>query len=174
MNVTLELAEAGSDNMRIVHNFFPHYFADMSEFDPNLIINEFGLPMWEPFGLPGPRTPDECVAFNWWIRDQCRCYVVRAEGNPAGFVVVNSGGPHLPPNTDHDVQDFYIAPKYRRQGVGTQAARLAFDLFQGRWAVFQLARNAPAIAFWHKLVADYTRGDFENLENGTLQRFSNV
>ncbi len=69
--------------------------------------------------------------------------------------------------------DFFITPKYRGQGVGRLAARAAFDLHHGRWQVEELARNAPAIRFWHHVIDKYTRGQYENRNNGAQQRFAN-
>ena len=39
--------------------------------------------------------------------------------------------------------------------------------------MFQLARNGPALAFWHKIIAEYTGNDYKSLDDGTQQRFSN-
>ncbi len=169
----IKLSRANEQEAQIVKNFFVAYFYDMSQYDDNLIINAYGLPMWEPFGLPGPTTFEECVQFNWWIRDKCFLYLIRANENPAGFVIICADKSHLAPEIDYELLDFYIAPKYRRTGIGQQAARAAFDLFQGRWQVFELAKNTPALIFWQKVIADYTGGQYENLDSGTQQRFSN-
>jgi predicted acetyltransferase len=171
MQVTL--ARAGAAEMHIVRNFFVGYFYDMTQYDPNLIINEHGLPMWEPFGLPGPRTADECAPFNWWIRDDCEHYIIRADSHPVGFVIILRDKNHLLPEIDQELMDFYVAPKYRRQGIGQQAARLAFELYQGMWQVFQLDLNTPARVFWQGVINEYTGGQYENLDNGTQQRFRN-
>ena len=112
--------------------------------------------------------------YNWWIRDRCRQYLILADGHPAGFVIINPGPRASAGLTvDYELLDFFIAHKYRRQGVGRQAARLAFDRFQGRWEVAQLAGNAPAVAFWNRVIAAYTRGEYETLDDGARQRFRN-
>lgn len=169
----IRLTRALDDDMQIVRNMFLGYFYDMSQYDDNLIINDYGLPMWAPFGLPGPRSADECVRFNWWIRDRCEHYVIRGDGGPAGFVIICADPAHLPEGVEYELMDFYVAPRYRRRGVGRAAARLAFELHHGSWVVYQLARNAPALRFWHELIADYTGGSFTMLDEGTQQRFRN-
>jgi len=171
--VHVEIHPARPDEMPTLRNLFVAYFYDLSQYDPNLIINEHGLPMWAPSGGPGPRTHDECAPFNWWIRDCCLPYLVRADGKLAGFLHVCADPDHLDPDVDFQLLDFYIAPPFRGKGVGRQAARLAFDAHRGRWQVFQLARNSPALAFWHKIIAEYTGNDHKNLDDGTQQRFSN-
>jgi predicted acetyltransferase len=166
------------DDLAIVRNMFTAYFYDMSQYDDGLAINCYGLPTWIASGLPGPRTQEECAAHNWWIRGAAWPHVIRADGNPAGFTIIlpheRHGGPtYLPPEIDYEVLDFWIAPKYRRQGVGRQAAWLAFDTYRGTWLVIELARNTPARAFWHGVIADYTAGRYDSLEGGTQQRFRN-
>jgi predicted acetyltransferase len=171
MTVTLTRTTPATDH--IVRNMFVAYFYDMSQYDDNLIINAHGLPMWLPFGLPGPTTLDECIAFNWWIRDLCECYIIQSDGSPAGFVILLTKQEKLPKGTDYELMDFYIAPKYRRSGIGAQAARLAFDLHHGTWIVYQLERNLPARSFWQTVINHYTNGNYTNLDGGTQQRFQN-
>lgn len=170
MDVRLELAN--DETRQIVRNQFTAYFFDLSQYDDNLIINQYGLPWWAPSGPPGPRTHDECARMNWWVRDDCQHYIIRAGAVPAGFTIICDDPRHLAPGVDFELMDFYIAPKYRRVGVGRRAARLAFDTRRGgTWQVFQLARNAPALRFWHGVIAEYTGGRYESLDNGTQQRF---
>ncbi len=159
--------------MRAVRHFFVAFFYDLSQYDDNLIINEAGLPMWEPSGLPGPQTFEECATLNWWIRDRCVHYLIRVDGIPAGFVTICAEKEYIPEGVDYELLDFYIAPKHRRHGIGRQAALAAFNLYHGRWSVFELARNLPARAFWQSVIGEYTRGRYENLDGGTQQQFSN-
>ena len=171
MNVTIEIA--APETLFIVKNMFTAYFYDMSQYDDGLIINVSGLPLWAAFGLPGPKSHEECVAMNWWIRDRCDAIIVRADGVPAGFAFACADKTHIPPEIDFELLDFYIAPKYRRQGVGRQAAGLIFDRQRGKWQLFELACNLPALAFWHGFLKEYTGGIYENLDDGTQQRFDN-
>ena len=167
------LAEVTDDTRHVLRNLFTVYFSELSQWDPLVALNEHGLPVWIAFGLPQPRTHDECVTYNWWIRDSCRQYLILADGHPAGFVIINPGPQFLPEGVDYDLLDFFVAHKYRRQGIGRQAARAAFDLSHGQWEVVQLEGNAPAIAFWNGVVAEYTGGRYESLDGGTRQRFGN-
>lgn len=173
MPVSVRPAVSDVDRSAVL-NFFVAYLLDLSRYDDNLILNEHGLPMWEPFGLPGPTTPQECAAFNWWIRGRCLIYVIAvAEDRPAGFAVVCADHEHVPPEIDFEMLDFYIAPKYRGQGVGRAAAGQIFERHRGVWQVLQLARNRPAIDFWHRVIGEITNNDFEILDDGAQQRFSN-
>ena len=177
MKITLERA---TDATRpIIHHFFLQFFYALAEFDPYIYINDFGLPIYQPDGPPapgsGPRTFDEAVQMNFWMRDQCEQYIIRADGRPAGYVMVAAGMAHLPEGAQYEILDFYIAPPYRRKGAGSRAAKLAFNLHHGAWIVYELQRNEPAKAFWRKVIGAYTRGNFA--ESGTdydvSQRFEN-
>lgn len=167
------LAEVTDETRHVLRNLFTVYFSELSQWDDLVALNEHGLPVWTAFGLPQPRTHDECITYNWWIRDNCRQYLILADERPAGFVIINPGPSYLPDGVDFDLLDFFVAHKHRRQGIGRQAARAAFDLFHGRWEVAQLEGNAPALAFWNGVVVEYTGGRFEALDGGTRQRFGN-
>lgn len=57
-----------------------------------------------------------------------------------------------------DLAEFFVLRAYRRRGAGAAAARQLFDRFPGRWEVRELAENAPAIAFWRRVIDRYTGG----------------
>ncbi len=173
MQATVKLERTTNRTEHIVKNMFVAYLYDTAPYGDECVINEHGLPVWGAFDLPDPRTHDECVRFNWWIRDRCERYVIRADGVPAGFMTILLDATYLPPDVDYELMDFFITPKYRGQGVGRLAARAAFDLYHGRWQVEELARNTPAIRFWHRVIDEYTRGQYENGSNGARQRFAN-
>lgn len=167
----VELAEVTEGSRHILRNLFTVYFSELSQWDELVALNEHGLPVWTAFGKPPPRTHDECADYNWWIRDGCRQYLILADGKPAGFVLINAGPNELPSGVDYELLDFFIAHKYRRQGVGRQAARAAFDLFAGRWEVAELTENIPAVAFWNKVIDEYTGDQYESLDEGARQQF---
>ncbi len=169
----VEVREALGDDRQIVRNMFLFYFHDLAQWADSLAVNAYGLPVETRAEGTTPRTLEEAVTYNWWIRDECKLFVIRADGNPAGFAVVNAQTKNLPADVDVDMLDFFIASKYRRQGIGRVAARFLFDEFRGRWLVEQLAGNAAAIAFWNHVVGEYTNGDYEKLDNGAAQRFDN-
>lgn len=177
MNVTLE--PATHETRDIVRHFFLEFFYTLSEYDDHIHINDFGLPIYRPDGPPrpgeGPRTPKQAVRANWWLRGEFEQYIIRADARPAGYAIVAARAPHLPPGVEYELLDFYIAPPYRRRGVGREAARLVFGAHRGVWVVYQLQRNAPAKAFWRRVIGEYTRGNFIQIETDrdVHQRFTN-
>ena len=55
-------------------------------------------------------------------------WLFRVDGNLAGFALLYIGEPH-------DVAEFFVMRKYRRLGVGRQAARKLFSGYTGAWTV---------------------------------------
>ena len=172
MNISITRVETDDDQC-VVWHFFLAFFYDLSRYDPDIAIVESGLPHYEPSGNPRPRTFDEFIESNFWVRGDSFQYIIRADEQPAGYAVVCSGNAHIPPEIDFELLDFYIVPKYRGQGIGRQAARLVFDAHRGAWQVFELAANEPAKVFWLRVIGEYTGGVYQNLDDGTQQRFTN-
>lgn len=172
----VNLIPATSDKQKqIVRNFFVPYYYALTEYDALILINEYGIPTWGPQGLPGPTNFTELYETNQWVREKCEQYIIEVDGVPAGFVILCAVKEVLIPNVDIELLDFFVAPKYRRQKVGYIAAQAAFDLHHARWEVFHLAGNAPARAFWKKVIADYTHNNFQSQtdERGTHELFAN-
>lgn len=108
--------------------------------------------------------------------DEAAAYIATANGHLAGFALVDratkvaAGG--------HWMDQFFVLKKYRRAGVGSALAVAVFDARPGAWEVGQMPANAPARAFWHRLIGTYTGGRYteHRLESGwwqgTIQCFS--
>lgn len=169
----IQVFEAKDQDRLIVRNMFLFYFHHLAQWDEGLAINAYGLPVWKAFGDPTPRTLEEAVTYNWWIRDECRLFLFWVDDYPAGFAIVNAQAKNLPADVDADMLDFFLASKYRRQGIGRVAARSLFDLFPGRWEVAQLTGNTAAIAFWNQVIGEYANNEYEKLDDGARQRFDN-
>jgi predicted acetyltransferase len=117
---------------------------------------------------------------HYWVEEERYPFLVWVNGRLAGFALVSrynylTGG--------HDawvIAEFFVMRKYRRQGVGEAAAWRIFELFPGDWQVAQLMENAPATAFWRKVIGRYTGGGFEEvtLDNdnwrGPVQKFESA
>lgn len=104
-------------------------------------------------------------------------FLVRVDGKLAGFALC-AGKSRLTGEAGvHDVAEFFVLRRYRRSGVGEQAARWLFDRFPGRWEVRQRTENTPATAFWRCVIDRYTGGRFEeevladDRWQGPVQRF---
>lgn len=129
---------------------------------------------------------DGCFGYRYldfyWTETHRKPFLLKTEGQVCGFVLVRLDvqSALAPESTAHNIAEFFIMRKYRRRGIGQQAATLAFDRFRGSWEVFQVAGHSTAQQFWRKVIGAYTGGSYEEgfLDNaawhGTVQRFSNA
>jgi predicted acetyltransferase len=91
-------------------------------------------------------------------------FLIRAGARTAGFVLATHGSPGSEDAAVHDVAEFFVLRRYRRSGVGRQAAALLFQAFPGPWTVRVLERNTRALMFWRRAVLDFTRGSVHEAE----------
>ncbi|GED67781.1 hypothetical protein BRE01_14830 [Brevibacillus reuszeri] len=122
------------------------YLYDFSEFLP-IDVNEDGC-----FGYP---YVDE-----YWSDPVRHPFFVKVEGKLAGFVLVRSFPDHNNEQV-YSIAEFFMMKRFRRHGLGKTVAHEIFRKFPGKWEVFQIRSNLPAIAFWRKSIAEYTRNDFQ-------------
>jgi predicted acetyltransferase len=140
--MNIEVIEATREQIPILQNLGHSYVYDLSE-----------LTGWScnPDGLFGCRDDE------FWFGDTHH-FLVRVGGEIAGFACVNREVNDA--RSDWDVAEFFILRKFRGKGVGKYVARWLFDRFPGHWEVGQMLPNTPAIAFWDKVVAEYTGGNY--------------
>ena len=89
-----------------------------------------------------------------------------------GFAMVATGGatPGGPP-VDYRMAEFFVARTWRRRGVGRFAVELILNRFAGRWQITEYLRNPVAVAFWRRVVANYTQGRYqERVTNGEVRQ----
>jgi len=104
-----------------------------------------------------------------------RTFLFRQGRSVVGFAMVAIRPAFwMSPGIDVCISEFYVVPRARGRGVGEAAARRLFRLWPGRWEISEVPANAPAIAFWRRVVGRYTGGNFEELEvrGGPTQRFT--
>ncbi|MBS5873652.1 MAG: GNAT family N-acetyltransferase [Clostridiales bacterium] len=106
---------------------------------------------------------------DYWNEEGRFPYFIRVDDKLAGFVLVRSCCEYNTMENPHNIAEFFVLQKYRRQGVGKQAAKMIFDLHRGGWEVTQWASNVPAQKFWRAVINEYTGGAFDafgSLEEG--------
>jgi len=87
-------------------------------------------------------------------------FVIRANGQPAGFALVTRGSPVTEDPSDLDVAEFFVARRYRRSSVGRSAAFQLWDRMPGHWIVRVSEGNRRGLPFWRRIIAEYTHGVF--------------
>jgi predicted acetyltransferase len=160
----VSMRPAAAEDRAVLENLAQLYtydWSEMSHFD----IGENG------------RFEDMALA-PYWTDDWRHPFLLRVGDRLAGFALILersrlTGAPGV-----FDMAEFFVLRKFRRQGVGLQAAFTAFDRFKGRWEVRQRDENAAATAFWRRAIGEYTRGNYQEVRwnspkwTGLVQTFS--
>lgn len=135
----------------VLGNLFELYLHDMSETFPLELgaDGRFGYERLPTFFAEPERH------FPFWIR---------CGGALAGFALAMRGSPATDDPTHLDVAEFFVLRRYRRTGVGREAAFALFDRLRGHWVVRVSTGNARGSAFWPGVVAAYTGGAFASRE----------
>jgi predicted acetyltransferase len=155
--VKVEVVSAAYEEKAVVRRLLELYHYDFTEF-LHLELNQHG-----EFGyryLDHYWAPDE--------RETRLPFLVRADGKLAGFALVRRVG-----DGPWKMAEFFVARMYRRAGVGSEAALAVFETCPGAWEVHEIAANAPAQAFWRRVIGAATDGQFEEEVNAdaVVQRF---
>ena len=129
------------------------YRHDFSEFD-GCDLNELGK--------YGYRYLD-----HYWTEEDRHPFILYVDGKVAGFVLVNTIGNTR--ESDYFIGEFCVLRKYRGKGIGKKVAFAIFDRFPGVWEVATHIKNTPAIAFWQKVIEDYSEGSYKMYSNGIGQ-----
>ncbi|QQG44662.1 MAG: GNAT family N-acetyltransferase [Candidatus Roizmanbacteria bacterium] len=102
-------------------------------------------------------------------------FFIKVDGNVAGFVLVNNYS--IVAKGAKSIGEFFVEQKYRKQGVGKEAAKKVFDLFPGKWEIRQLHSNPQGQIFWRKVIKEYIDDNYQEVMlnnekwHGTAQIF---
>ena len=108
----------------------------------------------------------------WFVDSTVTPLVIVRGSDLVGFAMVASGGgtPGGPP-VDYRMAEFFVARTWRRRGVGRLAVELILNRFAGRWQITEYLRNPTAVAFWRRVVANYTQNRYqERVTNGEVRQ----
>ena len=145
--MNFELRETTLADRAVVDRLMELYLHDFSEFDGS-DVDEHGLYRYYDLDY-------------YWMEPARAALVVQVEGKWAGFVLTSDeiqleGG-------ERSVAEFFILRKYRRSGLGTRVAEALFERTLAQWEVGVHLSNAPACAFWRRMIANYTGGKFREV-----------
>jgi predicted acetyltransferase len=95
----------------------------------------------------------------YWSEPENRFpFLIRAGSRLAGLALVTRGSPVSEDPNDFDIAEFFVLRRYRRSGVGRQAAFLLWNQFAVRWFVRVSEGNQQGLRFWANVIAEYTSG----------------
>ncbi|MBL8698638.1 MAG: hypothetical protein JNK67_09715 [Alphaproteobacteria bacterium] len=87
-------------------------------------------------------------------------YLARRGAIPVGFGLVGAPPPGSAPPDTRDLQEFFVLRRHRRAGIGGRLATAIWSDRPGPWLVRALHDNLPAVPFWRRTIAAYTRGAY--------------
>jgi predicted acetyltransferase len=107
-----------------------------------------------------------------WFGDPSVNPLVILRGNePVGFAMVARGAMPGRPPVDYRMAEFFVGRTHRRRGIGRLAVELILNRFAGRWEITEYLRNPVAESFWRRVVANYTKGKYqERVTNGEVRQ----
>ena len=146
----VEMSDAETADLPIVLNLVPYYIYDMSE--------------WMGWNCKADGTYGGCDDLPEYLSEPWgSLHVLRVNDKLAGFTSVRrlSESP-----ASFDMGEFFVIRKFRRKGVGKEAAKHLFERFRGDWQIRCFVENTPAVEFWRSVVSGYSGGEYrESTEN---------
>lgn len=141
----LQISRIGPESDLLLRNLFEHYLHDMAE--------------WFGFDT----EPDGSYSFDTstvWDGGY-DAYLAKLGDSIAGFALVGSATEWLDDADAHDVDEFFVIRRFRRQGVAGRFAHFLWDERPGPWLVRVLEANLPAVPFWRSTISSYTVASYE-------------
>ena len=89
-------------------------------------------------------------------------FFLTVEQKITGFVLVDRET--VAGSAISSIAEFFIMRKYRQRQMGKTVAGMVFRMFPGRWQVSVRDYNPPALAFWAKVIDQYTGSNFELIQ----------
>jgi predicted acetyltransferase len=152
--------ERGEPHQReALANLVQLYIHDFSEFlsvQGKLAVGEDG------------RFADLLRLDEYWSEPDRSVWFIRAGGQLAGFALLNRRS-HCDRAVDFNMGEFFVMRTFRRDGVGARAAMDLIAMHPGQWEIAASARNAPALAFWPRVIAETGARDIEHLQGDGVQ-----
>jgi predicted acetyltransferase len=158
--MNIDIQPAKYEEKSILRNLIELYLYDASEFN-GCDLDDHGL-----YGYP--------YLDHYWTDETRHPFLIRANRKLAGFVfvrqiIVAEGANYFA------IAEFFVSRKYRRKGIGKQAAFWVFDQYPGSWRVSQENENLLAQGFWRDVIQQYTDGNFKEIQDkecgGPIQVF---
>jgi predicted acetyltransferase len=141
-SVQVEVIAATPEQEEVLGNLLELYIHDFSEF------REVDL---GPTGRFGYRSLPL-----YWIDLDRHPFLIRADGNLAGFALVKRGSGVSGSKTVWDMAEFFVIRGYRRQSVGIEVTHRLWKRFPGLWEIRVMQSNVPGRQFWARAISVFT------------------
>lgn len=127
---------------------------DLPRIENLMQFYNYELSEWYPidFGADGLYALRSKAAY--WAKPTVMPYILRVGGQLAGFCVVD--GEVVDLASRFNLGYFFVARRYRGQGLGRRLAQAVIERHPGRWEIYHLERNAAAQGFWTRALEQIT------------------
>lgn len=147
----VSLHDATESDAPLLRNLLQLYIHDLSAIFTHVELGEDGRYAYPALSSFLSGGPERCA------------FVLRADGRLAGFMLAQRGSPAVCEPGAWDVAEFFVLKRHRRAGVGRMAASRLWEQRRAAWTVRVANKNASALAFWRRVVADYRAGTVSEL-----------
>jgi predicted acetyltransferase len=136
IELPVSLDAARPDDATLLGNLVQLYIHDLSAVFPDI--------------APGPdgRFSYRTLSLYWSEPTRRFPFLIRCGTQVAGFILVTRGSPVSEDPETFDVAEFFVMRRYRRAGVGREAAALLWSRLPGKWTVRVTEANRGGLAFW--------------------------
>ena len=142
-DVTVNIAQP--QEQRLIEGLLQFYSYDFSEMEPD------GSADMDFDSLEGRFSGYDVQAY--WEEQGRVPLVIHRDGKPVGFALLNQHSHRDGGHVERNMAEFFVARKFRRRGVASEALRQILKSYPGQWEVAVVARNAGALAFWPRAIA---------------------
>lgn len=141
----MEISLVKKEQKEILARLLELYQYDFSEFDA-MDVDERGM-----YGYP--------YLDYYWTEENRYAYFIKINNKLAGFAMV-CGHCYVSDDTDTlFMAEFFVMKKYRKQGVGKEAACEVLKMHPGKWELTVHPNNPGALVFWKKTAEAVARGE---------------
>jgi predicted acetyltransferase len=140
----VRVSQALKSERPLIEGLAQFYLYDFSEMEP---VDSDAFDFDEHGGYePYPPLAD------YWTDADRHPLLIRSGEKIAGFALINTQS-HQGGRVERNMAEFFVARKFRRRGVASEAVRQILALYPGRWEVAVVERNLAAKAFWPRAIA---------------------
>lgn len=161
MDTKLKLS--AHEDAQTIMNLWSLYQHDVSEFD-GAVPNQHGI--FSDNNKTANLNEHVESLRPWWNKPESLFpYLIVVDDLPAGFNLIAAKA-MLPKEIQADfvVHEFFVLHAYRGSSVAQQAAIEGFDKHKGEWEVVTYPSHLRAIAFWRRVIGQYTSMKFSQKE----------
>jgi predicted acetyltransferase len=156
--VEVRLVPAAPSQRRLLDRLLQLYEYDFSEYG-GVDVDAEGL------------FPTEDLDATW--RPGYDVLLIEVDGRTAGFAMTTTHRSFLGDGDARLLDQLFVMRKYRRRGVATRAVTELFDRFPGAWELGTPRGNLGAQAFWRRVIAERSGGEYREVPEG-CERFRGV